>query len=239
MGGLSMTRFFRWSTVVFPVMAVVALSTPVLADAAGGGQGDESGIPAGLVTLDYEPFVLTLDDVRAISGLAEGEPYTTEETTAILGGVTGGTDVPAVCGEFAATFGSGASGSINGAGASGAEVLLSNSIGFVAGAKNTLADLKSLAKDCDAPYTDGRFVPAAEQPTVKKVGDGVVAFAATPSAPPEATIYQLYVRDGKYFISSLLVAIEGTDGLTRSDLARLAKRMASHLADLEREYRRS
>jgi hypothetical protein len=134
----------------------------------------------------------------------------------------------------------GATGDISGAGGSGAQVIVSNSIGAVTAAKPTLADLKTLARNCDAPYTNGMFIPAPTQPRVKRVGDGVVAFAATTTSVPAASIYQLFVRGGKYSISSLLVAIEGPDAaLKRPDLERLAKRMAGHLADLEREFRRS
>ncbi len=234
-----MTRCLRWSVVALSVVLVAAVSTPALAHAPAGGQ-DQSGVPAGLVILDYEPFVLALDDVRSVSGLAPGEPYTSEEPTG-FGILSGGENVPALCGEVAGRFEAGATGDIRGAGASGVEVVVQNRIGGVTDAKEILADLKALAKDCNAPYTGGSvtFTPAAQQPKVKKAGDGVVAFAATTSAPQAATLYQLFVRDGRYFVSSLLLAFPGTGELGRTHLDRLAKRMGDHLAELEREFQRS
>jgi hypothetical protein len=235
-----MTRSLRWSVVPLSLVLVAAVSTPALAHAPTGGQDDDSGVPADLLVLDYEPFVLTLDDVRSVSGLARGEPFTSGEPRGF--GVISGGNVPALCGEVAGRFEAGAMGDIRGAGASGVEVAVQNSIGGVSNAKETLAGLKALAKGCNAPYIGGAtysLTPAAQQPKVRKAGDGIVAFAATTSAPQAATFYQLYVREGRYFVSSLLLAFPGTVKLGRADLDRLAKRMGEHLADLEREFQRS
>lgn len=108
------TPSLRWSTVAITLVMVAAVSTPTFAGAATGRQGDDAGVPADLFTLEYEPYVFTLDDVRSVSGLAPGEPYTSREPTPLLAGE----NVPAICGEVAGGYRAGAVVTISGADAS-------------------------------------------------------------------------------------------------------------------------
>jgi hypothetical protein len=221
------------------IIAVASLSIVGMASAApvAAGTDDDSGLPADLTTQDYGFYVLTEQDVSAVPGLRRGEPYSAEAPSSL----PSDEDV-ATCGDVAGYYRAGARAEISGSAQDENALPLTvlNKVGAVDDAKKTLADLKTFAENCTEPWADGQFAPAANQPKVKKAGDGIVAFAASDLRPPPSTTYLLYVREGKHFISTVFVGIDGVDAvLKRSDLNRLAKGTAGHLADLAREYRRS
>jgi hypothetical protein len=222
----------RWWTLAVAVMALTVPSTPAFADASTGGQGSDSGVPASLVT-DYEPFVLTVDDLESIPGFDAWAPLVAEPPVGFFAGI-GDSAVAAVCGEGDGDFVAGATVDTFDAATGGDGTYVRNSLGAVDNAKQILADRKASVQGCNGPFRDGRYAPAPDQPKLKKAGGGAVVLMSTKTAPPGETFYTVFVRRGKYLLSNVTMQVAPDATLTTKDLNRLAKRMAAQLADAER-----
>ncbi|MGH8985562.1 MAG: hypothetical protein ACRDY6_17015 [Acidimicrobiia bacterium] len=225
----------RWfALVVVVVIGVTVPATLALADTATGGQGGDSGVPASLTVTDYEPFVLTVDDLESIPGFDAWAPLVAEPPVGFFAGI-GDSAVPAICGEGGGDFIAGATVDTFDAATGGDGTYVRNSLGAVSNAKQILADRKASVQSCDGPFLDGRHAPAPDQPKLKKAGDGkVVVLMSTQTAPPGDTFYTLFVRRGKYLLSGVTMSVASDATLTTKDLDRLAKRMAAQLGDAER-----
>jgi Aminoglycoside-2''-adenylyltransferase len=103
-----------------------------------------------------------------------------------------------------------------------------------------VAEARDVAKGCTSPFPAGSLtlVPAAEQPKLKKAGDGVTVLATTVQSSGNA-VFQIYMREGKYFISYIsIVAAPQVTTLDTADLNAVTKAAAKHLATVAKEYRK-
>jgi hypothetical protein len=227
----------RMWALVGTVTAITVPSTPAFADASTDAPAGDSGVPASLVT-DYEPFVFTVDDLESIPGLDAWAPLVAEPPETFVAGI-GDSAVSAVCGVAGGDFVSGASVDTFDEATGGDGTYVRNHLGAVDNAKQILADRKASVQSCDGPFLDGRYAPAPDQPKLKKAGDGVVVLMSTETAPPGDIVYNLFVRRGKYLLSSVIMLVAPDSELTTKDLNRLAKRMAAQLADAERASKKA
>jgi hypothetical protein len=213
-------------------VVLVALGSWSVPGAAGeGGSGD--GVPATLGTLDYEPGLLTGADIDAIPGFAVDASYGGQ-----IEPYFGGEDLNMFCQGGTTNFVEGTE--IDLVGASGGAVSVIHEVGAIGDAKGFVADARDVAKGCTSPFPAGSLtlVPAAQQPKLKKAGDGVTVLATTVQSSGNA-VFQIYVREGKYFISYIsIVAAPQVTTLDTADLNAVTKVAARHLATVAKEYRK-
>ncbi|MGH9014301.1 MAG: hypothetical protein ACRDZ1_10260 [Acidimicrobiia bacterium] len=224
-----MTRIGKTAIVAAAGAALVLGSTTW----AGAGQGEDEGVPATLGVLDYEPGLLTGADIDAIPGFAVDASYGGQ-----IEPYFGGEDLNMFCRGGSANYVEGTE--IDLVGASGGAVSVIHEVGAIGDAKGFVADARDVAKGCTSPFPAGSLtlVPAAQQPKLKKAGDGVTVLATTVQSSGNA-VFQIYVREGKYFISYIsIVAAPQVTTLDTADLNAVTKAAAKHLATVAKEYRK-